>query len=53
MWHHGTWLVLFQVMAYRLFGTKPLPGSMLTYCQFDSDEKTSVKILIKMQIFSF
>ena len=29
---------LVQVMACRLFGAKPLPETMLTYCQLDSRE---------------
>ena len=29
MWLHGTWSPLFQIMSYRLFGTKPLPDIML------------------------
>ena len=32
-----------QDMACRLFGTKPLPESMLAYCQLDSWEQISVK----------
>ena len=35
---------LFQVMACRLFGAKPLPEPMLVYCQLDSWEKNSVKL---------
>ena len=34
---------LVQVMACRLFGAKPLPEPMLTYCQLDPWEQTSVK----------
>ena len=34
---------LVQVMACCLFGTKPLPETMLTYCQLDSWEHISVK----------
>ena len=34
---------LFQVMACRLFGAKPLPEPMLIYCQLDSREQVSVK----------
>ena len=34
---------LVQIMACRLFGTKPLPEPMLTYCQLDSWEQISVK----------
>ena len=34
---------LFQVMAFRLFGAKPLPEPMLDFCQLDSWEQISVK----------
>ena len=34
---------LVQIMAWRLFGTKPLSKSMLGNCQLDSLEQTSVK----------
>ena len=39
----GTLSALVQLMACRLFGAKPLPEPMLTYCQLDSYEQTSVK----------
>ena len=31
---------LVKVMACRLFGAKPLPESMLTYCQLENWEQT-------------
>ena len=34
---------LVQIMAFRLFGDKPLPEPMLLYCQLDHQEQTSVK----------
>ena len=34
---------LAQIMACRLFGTKPLSKPMLAYCQLDPEEQTSVK----------
>ena len=34
---------LFQVMACRLFGAKPLPEPVLAHCQLDSWELLSVK----------
>ena len=40
---------LVQVMAYCLFGTKPLPEIMLTYCQLE--EQTSVKFESKYKTF--
>ena len=42
---------LVQVMACRLFGAKPLPERMLTYCQLDSWEQTSVKMSSKQNTF--
>ena len=33
-----------QIMAFRLFGAKPLSKPMLVYCQLDFQEQTSVKI---------
>ena len=34
---------LVQVMSCRIFGAKPLPETMLAYCQLDSWEQISVK----------
>ena len=34
---------LVQVMSCRLFGAKPSPGPMLTYCQLDSREQILMK----------
>ena len=45
---------LVQIMACRLFGTKPLSKPVLEDCQLDSWEGTNVsEILIKIQNFSF
>ena len=41
--HQQTWSSLIQVMAFNLFGTKPLPKPMLAYCQLESYEQTVVK----------
>ena len=38
-------------MACRLFGTKPLPEPMLTYCHLDSWEQISVKLNLNYIIF--
>ena len=38
-------------MAWHLFGAKPLPKTMLTYCQLDSQEHISMKFN-QMQAFS-
>ena len=38
-------------MAYRLFGTKPLPEPMLGYCQLDSWKHISVKFELEFIIF--
>ena len=40
-----------QVMACRLFGTKPLPDPMLTSCQLDPYEQTSVKFGSNSKLF--
>ena len=42
---------LFHIMACRLFGAKPLPKPMLTYCQFDPYVQTSVKLEPKYEVF--
>ena len=39
----GTGAALVQVMAYRLFGAKPLSEPVLAYCQLDSWEQLSLK----------
>ena len=41
---------LVQVTACRLFGAKPLPEPMLTYCHLDPYEQTSVKLKSKYKI---
>ena len=38
-------------MACRLFGVKPLPEPMLTYCQWDPLEQTSVKFESRYKTF--
>ena len=40
-------------MACRLFGAKPLPEPMLTYCQLDPYEQTSLKFESKYKTFAF
>ena len=42
---------LVQVMVCRLSGAKPLPESVLTYCQLDPWERTSMKFESKYKIF--
>ena len=49
--HRWTGSTLVQVMACRLFGTKPLPEPMQTLCQLDPQEQTSVKFESKCKIF--
>ena len=51
MWLHRTQSALVQIMACHLFGAKPLSDPMLTYCQFDPQEYTSVKFESKYQTF--
>ena len=43
---------LVHVMACRLFGAKPLPEPMTTYCQLDPLEQSSVIFFIEIKIFS-
>ena len=45
-----TGATLLQVMACRLFGAKPLPEPMMTYCQLDPKEQTSVQFKWKYKI---
>ena len=45
------WSALVQVMACRLFDTKPLPEPILTFCQLDAQEQTSVKFESKCKTF--
>ena len=47
----STGSALVQVMACRLFGTKPLPEPMLADCQLDAQEQTSVKFESKYKLF--
>ena len=42
---------LVQIMACRLFATKPLPEVMLAYWQPDSWEHTAVKFVSKYKLF--
>ena len=49
--HQWTGSKLVQVMACRLFGAKSLPELMLTYCQLDPEEQTSVKFKSKYKTF--
>ena len=49
----GRWTgsALVQVMACRLFGTKPLPEPMLNYYQFNPQQQTSAKLEPKYILF--
>ena len=49
--HQWNGSALVQVMACCLFGTKPLPEPMLTYCQLDCWEQISVKLESKFYHF--
>ena len=40
---HRSWSTLVQIMACYLCSDKPLPESMLTYCQFDPLEQIAMK----------
>ena len=48
--HQGTGLALVQIMACRMFGTKPLLETTLTYCQLDPQEQSSGKYEAKYEI---
>ena len=47
----STRTAIIQVVACHLFGTKPLPEPMLTNCQLDPKEQTSVEFKSKYMIF--
>ena len=49
--HQWTGPALVQVMAYRLFSTKPLSKPMLPYCQLGSWEQISVKFELEFYHF--
>ena len=49
--HQWTGSALVQVMAWRLFGAKPLPVPMQPYCQLDSWEQISVKLELEFYHF--
>ena len=42
---------LVQIMACRLFGTKPLSDPILPYCQLHPKEHISVKFSLKFKVF--
>ena len=45
------WAALIQLMACRLFSTKPSPQSMLTYCQLNPQEHITMKFYLKFKYF--
>ena len=49
--HQGTRSTLVQAMDCRLFSAKPSPELMLTYCQLNPKEQTSVKFKSKFKIY--
>ena len=49
--HRWTGSALFQIMACRLDGAKPLSEPMLTYCQWDPKEHISRKFYLKFKCF--
>ena len=42
---------LVQIVACHLFSAKPLPEPVMTYCQLDPWEQSSVKFLLKLRHF--
>ena len=49
---HWTRSSLVHVMACRLVGAKPLPETMMAYCQLDHRESRFSVVVIKIKIFS-
>ena len=49
--HLGVGLSLFQIIVYCLFGTNPLAVLVMTICQFDSEEQSSVSFKSKYKKF--
>ena len=49
--HYQPWPSLVQIMAFHMFGTKPLSEPMLYHCQFNHSEQTSVKMYLKLKHF--
>ena len=49
--HQWIGSALVQIMACRLLGAKPLSKPMVTYCQLDLREQTSVKFESKYKTF--
>ena len=50
--HHLNISTLLQIMAFRLFGAKPLSETMRPYCQLDPEEHISINF-IQISKFSF
>ena len=51
--HQQTESALVQVMACRLFGSKPLPEPMLAYSQLDHSKQNISEFRIKIQTLLF
>ena len=49
---HWTGSSLVQEMACHLFGTKPSPEPMLTYCQIYLYHQTSIRLELKVKYFT-
>ena len=49
--HYQPWPSLVQIMAFHMFGTKPLSEPMLYHCQVNPSEQTSVKMYSKLKHF--
>ena len=50
--HQETKSSLVQIMAFRLFGTKPLSEPTVTYCQLDPKEHISWNIIWLSDVFN-
>ena len=49
--HQKTRQSLVQIMAWRLFGAKPLSEPMMAYCQLDPRKHTSLKYYLRIKNF--
>ena len=52
IWIHGSGSILIQITACCLFSTEPLPETILTYCQLDPKEQTSLNFKSKCNDFN-
>ena len=51
LWWLWSWSALVQLLTSHLFSAKPIPESMLTYCQLDPQEQTSMTFSTNLRTF--